>query len=130
LRHSPERSHLQGFDFVGAGGFADQTDLRGHFLGTLGQYGRRHAIGGFVDQIAGEVLRLGDNARRLQSALQRFCVALHDYRETVDLLVVLVILAIALVVAGLKVAYCGAFYDGGHGFRRGNSRAFRQNVFR
>ena len=86
-------------------------------------------IGRFVDQIAGEVLRIGDDARGLQSALEGLGVALHDYGEVVDLLVVLIILA-ALVVAGLKVAYGGAFHDGAHGVRRGNFRAFRQNAFR
>ena len=121
LGHSPECAHLELFDLVGAVGLAVQANFRRHFLGALGHHGRSHAIGGFVDQVAREVLRLGDDASGLHRAFHGLCivrVAMHDDGEGVDLLVFLV--AVAFVVPRIEVADEGAFDDRAQSLARGN----------
>ena len=74
---------------------------------ALGQDGGRHAVAGLVDQVAGEVLRLADDAALLHrgaSAISRSRLVRSD-DEFVDLLV----LAVALVVVGIEVADERAF---------------------
>ena len=72
LRDAPERAHLQLFDLVWTVDFALQSHFVAHLLGAVGQDGRRHAVAGLVDQVAGEVLRFADDA-----ALSR-CAACSD----------------------------------------------------
>ena len=62
LCHAPESAHLEFLDFVCAVDFALQSDLGGHFLGALAHVGRGHSVRGFVDHVAGEVLRFADDA--------------------------------------------------------------------
>ena len=121
LGDSPECAHLELSDLVGAVDFALQADVRRHFLGAFGHYGWRHAIGRFVGQVAGEVLRLGDDASGLHGAFQCLGIAGHDDGDGVDLLVFVLVIAIALVVAGIEVAYESAFNDGAYGVRGGDS---------
>src|ERR1035441_4746710 len=71
LGHSPEGAHLELSDFVAIMDFALQADFGGHLFRALGEDGWRHAIGGFVGEVAGEVLRFGDDAGRLHGAFQR-----------------------------------------------------------
>ena len=109
LGHAPESSHLQFLDLVGAVDFALQSDFLRHLLGAIGEDGRRHAIRGFVDQVASEVLRLADDAGFVQRAVCSLAlIAAGDHGERIDLLV----LAIALVVVGIEVADERAFHDG------------------
>ena len=108
LGYAPESSHLEFLDLVGAVDFALQSDFRRHFLRAVGEDGRRHAVRGFVDQVASEILRLADDAGFVQRRLQLGLIAASDDGERVDLLV----LAIALVVVGIEVADKCAFDDG------------------
>ena len=108
LGDAPECAHLQFFDLVRAVDFALQADFRRHLFRAVGEDGRRHAIGGLVDQVAREVLRLADDAGFVQPP---FCsaglIAAGDDGERIDLLV----LAVALVVVGIEVADECAFDD-------------------
>src|SRR5208337_4803351 len=95
LGDSPESAHLELPNLVGVIDFAIQANFRRHFRGALGQYGWGHAIGRFVDQIAGKVLGLGDDACGLQGVFQRLCIALDNYGDVIDLLLSVLVLAIA-----------------------------------
>ena len=113
LGHAPECAHLEFFDLVGSVGFAFQADFGSHFLCALGQHGRSHSVGRFVNQIAGEVLRLGNDASGLDCLFQRLWVTFRlivpsDDSQRVNALV----LAVALVDIGLEIAYEGALDDG------------------
>src|SRR6266436_445355 len=125
LGHAPEGAHLELFDLVGTVSFAVQADFRRHFFRTLGHHRRCHAIGGFIDQVAREVLRLGDDASGLHRTFHGLCIvrvamhiAWHDNGDGVDLLVLLV--AVAFVVARIEVADEGAFDDCAQSLARGN----------
>src|SRR6266446_2573274 len=114
LGHTPERAHLELFDLVRTVSFAVQADFRRHFFRTLGHHGWRHAIRRFVDQVAGEVLRLGDDASGLHRTFHRLRIvrvamhiAWHDNGDGVDLLVLLV--AVAFVVPRIEIADERAF---------------------
>ena len=86
LCDSPKRSHLQIFDLVRSEDFAAQADLGRHFFRALGEDGRGHKIGRFVDQIAGEILRLTDDPSRLQCVLKSLGIALREDGQGLDLL--------------------------------------------
>ena len=68
---------------------------------------RRHAIRGLIDQFAGEVLRLANDARFIDSLLQDLLIAGCDYRQRVNRLV----FAITLVSVRIKISYQRAFDD-------------------
>ena len=108
LGDAPESSHLQFLDLVGAVNFAFQADFRRHLFRAVGEDGRRHAIGGFIDQVASEILRFADDAGFVHCRLQLGLIAASDDGQRVNLLV----LAIALVVVGIEVADERAFHDG------------------
>ncbi len=131
LRYAPERAHLQFFDLIGAVDLALKADFASHFAGALGEHGRSHTVGRFVDQVAGEVLRFGDDAAGINCGLQSLGIGLGHDREGIDFLV----FTVALVVVRLEIADDGAFDDGANGvgigdgsFGQGESEAAQ--VFR
>src|SRR5205085_1720349 len=103
LCYSPERTHLQFFDLVGAINFNAQVgsstpDFLNHLPSPLGKYGWGHAVAGLVDEFAGEILRLANDATFVERHAQaRFVLFLgSNYGNRVDVLV----FAIALVSIG------------------------------
>ena len=71
LGHAPECAHLQLFDLVRRRRSRRPVrSLRTSGLGAVGEDGGRHAIAGFVDQVAGKVLRLADDAALLDARSQ------------------------------------------------------------
>ncbi len=80
-------------------------------LARSAEDGGRHAVGGLVHQVAGEVLRLADDAAlRSRAFFERLLVlvAAGDDGQLLDLL----IFAVAAVVVGIEVADQRAFDDG------------------
>ena len=75
LRDSEQRSHSERRHRVPIQNFAPEVELSRHLAGRLRQLGRSQQIGGFVDQIARKVLRLGDHHSLVQSSLERLGVS-------------------------------------------------------
>src|SRR5580698_6487779 len=89
LGDSPERAHLQVFNFVWPENLATEAHFRCHLSGALSEYVRRHAIRRLVDEVAREVLRFTDDSTRAERALQGLRISLRtrldDDGQRIDL---------------------------------------------
>ena len=114
MRHAPECAHLQFFDLVGAVNFTFQTDFLTHFLRSVRQNGRSHAVRRLVHQIAREILRFPDYLRLLGGFFERgmIAVAAGEDGKRINLL----IFPVAAVVVGVEVANQRALDNRSHGF--------------
>ena len=70
MRDGGKGPHFEFVDFVPGVDFALQAELRAHGGGALAEFGRREDIAGFVDEGAGEVLRVGDDEARVEAVLK------------------------------------------------------------
>src|SRR6185312_10172125 len=95
--------------------FALKTELRTHGGGTFAELGGGEHVAGFVDECAGEVLRVGDDEAAVEAvlhfALGLFIVLARDDADAVDAEV----FAVAAVDVDVELGDRGAFDDGAGG---------------
>ena len=111
LGYAEEGAHLQVGDLLFVENFDGQAGLLGHGFGFFRQDLGSELVGRFVDQVAREILGVGDDAAAAEALFAggRFFVGVARQHEGVDGLVVLLV---GLVFVGLEIGCYRTFGDG------------------
>ncbi len=107
MRDAQQRAHAELAHAVLIQNLALQAEFGRHLLGALGQQGGGEDVGGFVGQIAAEVLRFRQDAPAIHGGLRT-----TQHREGIHLLFVL--LRIGLIAIVFQIRQDRAFHGGGH----------------
>ena len=114
LGHADQSAHFQFGNFAFVQNFDAQANFLSHGFGLGCQHARGEAVGRFVDQIAGEILRFGDDAAVVDGFLQ-ILRAIETSKQ--DALYLLVFFLFGVVFVRFEVGNRQAFDDGLDGGR-------------
>ena len=111
LGHAEQRAHLEFGDVLFVEDVDGQAGFLGHGFGFFGQNLRSQLVGRLVDEVAGEILRFGDDAAARQTLFRggAVFVGIAGKQHRVDGLVVLFV---GLVFVGFEVGGESALGDG------------------
>ncbi len=105
-----ERTHFEVGDFLFVEDFDGEAGLFGHCFGFLGKDARSEFVGRLVDQVAREILGVGDDAafRKTFVASSAFRIGVAKDGDGFD---VLIVFSVGLVFVGFEIGGESAFGD-------------------
>src|SRR5271168_2459344 len=128
LSDADERAHFQLGDFALVEDFDAQADFLGHGFGARGEHARGEAVGRLVDQVAGEILRFGDDAAAFDGFGQIAVLIGVETREQHGLDFAIGFL-VRLIFVGFEIGDAEAFGDGLRGGRAAFAFAREEHEF-
>ena len=108
LRDAEQGAHAELAHAVLIEDFAFEAAFRGHFAGAVGEDQRGQNVGGFIGEVAGEILRFGEDLAAEKSLIERGSVGGGDGVEGVERFSLIG----GFVQIGLEISEDGAFGDG------------------